>query len=336
MASRFCLLIIPLLISRAFAQQQPQYTQYTLNSFLINPAVAGIENYTDLRFGNRMQWTGLSGAPQTKYVSVHTAIGSNFLADNVNSYSGNGENPMSRSYVQSYQAAAPHHGIGLIALSDKTGPLENTEVKLNYAYHIGLSTQVNLAVGVSVGMTQLSLDASNLVFEDSSDPFFAANTYKKLSPSISLGMWLYGPRFFGGLALHQLLPSSNVFLTSTTASTAKTQPQALLSAGYKLSLSEDIAAIPSVLLNYSSGMPLAVDGNVKLAFKDKFWLGGGYRRNDAFTANAGFTVGYLLNIGYSYDLTTSNLNTVSNGSHEIVVGILLNNRYRVTCPQKNW
>jgi type IX secretion system PorP/SprF family membrane protein len=336
MASRFCLLIIPLLISRAFAQQQPHYTQYTLNSFLINPAVAGIENYTDLRFGNRMQWTGLTGAPQTKYVSMHTALGKNYLGDNANSFSGTGENPMSRSFVKSYQAAAPHHGVGVIALEDKTGPLKNTEVKLNYAYHLGLSTKVNLAVGVSVGITQLSLDASNLVFEDSSDPFFAANTYKKLSPSISLGMWLYGPRFFGGLALHQLLPSSNVFLTSTTASTAKTQPQALLSAGYKLSLSEDIAAIPSILLNYQMGMPLAVEGNVKLAFKDKFWLGGGYRRNDAFTANAGFTVGYLLNIGYSYDVTTSNLNTVSNGTHEIIVGILLNNRYRVTCPQKNW
>ncbi|MDE3125545.1 MAG: type IX secretion system membrane protein PorP/SprF, partial [Bacteroidota bacterium] len=27
------------------AQQRPYYTQYILNNFIINPAVAGIENY---------------------------------------------------------------------------------------------------------------------------------------------------------------------------------------------------------------------------------------------------------------------------------------------------
>ena len=34
-----------------------------------------------------------------------------------------------------------------------------------------------------------------------------------------------------------------------------------------------------------------------------------------------------------YDITTSQLNTVSNGTHEIVISLLLNNRYKVTCPQ---
>jgi len=31
------------------AQQRPYYTQYILNDFIINPALAGIENYWDVK-----------------------------------------------------------------------------------------------------------------------------------------------------------------------------------------------------------------------------------------------------------------------------------------------
>jgi hypothetical protein len=30
-----------------FAQQRPQYTQYMVNPFLLNPALSGTEDYTD-------------------------------------------------------------------------------------------------------------------------------------------------------------------------------------------------------------------------------------------------------------------------------------------------
>lgn len=337
MKRRYCILFFICLSKSIFAQQAPQYTQYSLNAFLINPALSGIENYTDLRFGNRMQWTGLSGAPQTKYMSMHTALGKNYLSSNANSFSGTGENPMSRSFVQSYQAAAPHHGVGIIAVADKTGPLKNTEVKLNYAYHLGISSQLNVSVGVAAGFSQVALDAANITFENPGDPFFSATSFQKVVPTLSIGTWVYGSRFYGGMAVHQLLPNRSLFLSNNnTAHSEKQQPQVLLSAGYKVSLSDDIAAFPSVLVNYMGKNATTTDANLKLAFKDKFWLGGGYRRGDSFSATAGFTLGYLLNVGYSYDFTTSRLSTVSNGSHELVLGILLNNRYRVTCPQMNW
>ncbi|MDP9231123.1 MAG: type IX secretion system membrane protein PorP/SprF [Bacteroidota bacterium] len=41
-------------------------------------------------------------------------------------------------------------------------------------------------------------------------------------------------------------------------------------------------------------------------------------------------------MGYAYDFTTSNLQTVSRGTHEIVIGFLLGNHYSSACPRCNW
>jgi hypothetical protein len=40
---------------------------------------------------------------------------------------------------------------------------------------------------------------------------------------------------------------------------------------------------------------------------------------DAVALVAGFKLSEKITLGYSYDITLSNLNTVSNGSHEILV-----------------
>ena len=86
-----------------FAQQKPQYTQYVFNNLLLNPAVTGIENYTDVKAGYRTQWTGLSGAPVTSYLTVDAPLGKAFLQGDATAFpAGGGENPSSRLYTQNY------------------------------------------------------------------------------------------------------------------------------------------------------------------------------------------------------------------------------------------
>ena len=55
-------------------EQVPLYSQYMLNGFLLNPAVAGSEGYTAVNMTAREQWVGMKHAPGTYALSFQTRI----------------------------------------------------------------------------------------------------------------------------------------------------------------------------------------------------------------------------------------------------------------------
>jgi type IX secretion system PorP/SprF family membrane protein len=328
-----CLLLLAVLnITMAKAQQLPQFTQYIFNNFILNPAVAGIENYTDLKLGYRAQWTGLNGAPVTSFLSINAPIGRNFIEGDAAGFGGDDMNPSSRLYSQNYQASAPHHGIGFTMLTDKAGQITQSKFAAVYAYHLGLAPKLNLSVGVSAGLSHLTFNSADVVLSNPLDPAIA-NISSPWKPDIGIGAWLYSGDFYAGLSVQQLL-KQNVFNNSTGLTDgSQSVPHFYLTGGTKLYATDDITLLPSVLIKQIQPVPLTYDLNMKVSFKDKFWIGGSYRHNDSFAGLAGFNLSSFINVGYSYDATTTALNTVSRGTHEIVIGIMLNNRYKVTCPQ---
>src|SRR5580704_6802630 len=153
-------------IRLAVAQQKPQYTQYVFNNLLLNPAVTGIENYTDVKAGYRSQWTGLQGAPVTSYLTVDAPLGDKFLQGDATAFpAAGGENPSSRLFTQNYMAAEPHHGIGFMIVSDQAGPITQTNIDATYAYHLGLTDRINLAVGVAAGLNHINLNTALITLE---------------------------------------------------------------------------------------------------------------------------------------------------------------------------
>lgn len=320
----------------AFGQQRPQYTQYIFNNYILNPAITGIENYMDLKIGYRNQWMGINDAPVTSSVSFHMPLGKTFLWSNANSFDEKGNNPMNRSYVQTYRASEPHHGVGFNLVSDKTGPISRNDLTATYAYHLGISEQLNISVGVAAGVSMMNLDLSKVSLENGADPAIMQGENSRTEPDLALGLWLYSARYFAGFSAQQLLGRPIAFTSDPAYNQGKQVPHFFITAGYKFFLTDDVAAIPSIMVKQVNPAPVSMDANLKVAFKDKFWVGGSYRKNDSFAAMAGFNLSYLFNVSYAYDFTTSELKSVSGGSHEIVIGLLLNNRYRVTCPQKNW
>lgn len=328
------LFFLGLMTQFAMGQQKPQYTQYVFNNLLLNPAVTGIENYTDVKLGYRSQWTGLQGAPVTSYLTVDAPLGKDFLQGDATEFPAEGgENPSSRLYTQNYMAAEPHHGIGFTIVSDQAGPISTTNFDATYAYHIGLTARANLALGVAAGFNHISLNTSEITLENPLDPAIANGNNSQWKPDLGAGVWLYSSNYYVGASVQQLLPETLYFSTNHAYNQSKTVPQYFLTSGVKVFLTDDITLLPSFLIKVINPTPITFDINAKLSFKDKFWVGGSYRRDDSFGVLAGVNISSFINIGYSYDITTSALNTVSNGTHEIVISLLLNNRYKVTCPQ---
>jgi type IX secretion system PorP/SprF family membrane protein len=328
-----------LLCATGIAQQKPHYTQYVLNQYIINPALTGIENYVDIKVSHRHQWVGMQDAPITTYFTAHTALGKDDYRTSATSYRVPGENPRGKAYWEDYTAAAPHHGIGLQIINDRTGPLNNFSAYVTYAYHIGISARTSLAAGFGAGIQNLSLNTTKLDFiHVPVDPaVYTSNTVNVFKPDFTAGVYLYSADFFVGLSAQQIIPQKVAFSDyAVKTMDGKFVPHLFATAGYRILVGEDFNFIPSVMVKYVNPTPMQLDINAKLQYQDLAWIGVSCRTSEGFAGMIGLNISNTLNVGYSYDYTTSKLNTVSKGTHEILVGFTLGNKYADWCPKNVW
>ncbi|MBD1397336.1 type IX secretion system membrane protein PorP/SprF [Pontibacter sp. JH31] len=305
-------------VVQAFAQQRPQYSQYMVNNFLLNPALTGIEDYADIRVSTRQQWVGLDGAPVTYYATAHM--------------------PLNKGAASTkYAKALAHHGAGIIFHTDKTGPLRRTGLSGTYAYHLPLTRTINASAGVAAGIIRNSVNSSDLQFTNPSDPLVGGGAINQNVLDLTLGFWVYSRNFSVGISGAQLLKNAGTFRSSENNNvTLDLQRHYFVTGSYRFSPFGSIDFIPSVMLKLADPSPLAIDFNLRALYDERFWVGASYRHDDALVGMVGVYVSPLLDISYSYDATTSNLNRVSAGTHEVVVGFKLLNDRRIICPQWVW
>jgi len=319
-----------------FSQQKPHYTQYIMNQYIINPAITGIENYTDIKLSHRHQWVGFEDAPVTTYISVHAPIGKKDLKTTATSFGMDGENPRGNSYWEEYTASEAHHGVGFQVINDKTGPINRLTANLTYAYHLGLTPKTNLSAGFAAGITDISLMAHKLDIYPVDPAVFGSKELRKIRPDVSAGLYLYSADYFIGVSAQQIIPAEIIFKDgAVTKDPSKLVPHFFAHAGVRLPMGADFNLTPSVLVKYIQKPQF--DINAKLQYLDRAWAGIGYRLEDGVTGMVGLNVSNILNVGYSYDYTTnSGLGNYSRGTHEILLGFLLGNKYGDTCPRNVW
>lgn len=325
----------------SIAQQKPHYTQYILNQYIINPALSGIENYTDINVSHRHQWAGISGSPVTSYITVQGPINKKDYRTNVNSYEVvDEENPRGKEYWDSYTAAPAHHGVGLQVINDNAGALSNFSAYATYAYHVGITNKLNVSAGLGAGISRYSLDESKLDFMNTEvDPtVYNGSSINSLKYDMTAGVYVYTSNYFIGLSAQQIVPSRLVFSNSTiTTLEGKTVPHIFLTGGYRFLLTEDINMIPSLMFKYVQPAPVQVEMNVKFQYRDFLWAGFSYRHLDGVAGMVGMRVLNFASLSYSYDYTTSVLNSYNTGTHEFVLGITIGNKYNrgkmYSCPR---
>lgn len=272
------------------AQQVPQYAQYMLNDYILNPAVSGIYDYYDIKSNNRYQWVGVTDAPRTYVLSVH----------------------------------GPHRkrnmGFGGSVYSDVTGPTSRTGAYLSYAYHVKLSEKMKLSFGLGFGVMQFKIDGSKVTLKEGNDPAMSNGVMSVITPDATFGIHLYTKKFYFGVSMPQLIGNKLNFFENVADSQSRLARHLLVQAGYTFNLGENWTLQPSMLFKYVTPVPPQIDLGLKLGYKDVVWAGSAFRINDAVSVMAGFNIGKNIILGYAYDFPLSSLKNYSSGSHEVMIG----------------
>ncbi|NDK55880.1 PorP/SprF family type IX secretion system membrane protein [Pontibacter fetidus] len=327
-----------LLAGQAMAQQKPQYTQYSTNNYLLNPAISGIEDYGDLKLGTRQQWSGLEGAPQTYYATFHMPINKDMSSSYRGSRVGTKAKEETTKKPNRYKRIRPHHGIGAMASSTKTGPLKRGSFNMSYAYHQPLTRSLRVAAGVAPGMIQYSLDPGTVTTAQGNDPAVYDGRVNEIKFDLNMGIWLYSYNYYLGVSGAQLVPSKRKYINdgTPTDNDGRLQQHYFATAAYRLDMTPDLSIIPSVMVKMAQPSPVSFDVSAKVMYANRIWAGATYRHKESVAAMAGMNINHLFDLAYSYDASTSPLGQANAGSHEVVLGFKLRNTRKVLCPEWAW
>lgn len=274
------------------AQQLPQLTQYMHNDYLFNQAVAGSRPFFELRSAHRHQWVGVQDAPRTFMLSGSTPVGKSM-------------------------------GVGAYLFTDHVGPTRHTGFQASYAYHVRLTDDLKLGLAISGGLLQFLIDGSKITLRDPGDPVMDDQLRGELKPDATFSFLLHHPRFWVGAAAPQIMGNEVVFLHENTGTLSRMERHYYAMGGGRFNLGEDFRLEPSFMVKYVAPVPVKVDVNLLARYRETVWFGGGYRTNDAWCAMIGYWHKRQLQVGYSYDVITSNLRNYSTGTHEVMLAVTI-------------
>lgn len=325
------LLIISSLFLFAYnssAQQQYVFTNFMMNDYYYNPAVAGSKNVHFANVGFRAQWAGFNEAPRSIYANFY----------------GSANNKMK-------------HGYGISIMNDRSGLVSNTGILLNYAYHVKLSDKFKLGLGIKPGYQQYNIKLYDAKLADDVDVILNGNVLSTGAFDMQSGLHLYSDKLFVMLSMRHMFGKAIKF-TGFNDGLAKHYTAI---AGYKWIVNKkkpvtttggeegvktdstanpnnvdldpkkpkkDFELMPVIMLNYVS--PITPQGSIMIraTYDHKYWAGVSYRSQSATdfnfgTASLGLSLGVVIkkrfHLGYAFDYTMGNLQSYNSGSHEFML-----------------
>jgi type IX secretion system PorP/SprF family membrane protein len=304
--------------SQLFAQD-PTFTQFYSNPVYLNPALAGSSGCPRVALNYRNEWPQLTG----NYVTYAASYDSYFK-----NISG---------------------GVGLVALHDQQGQgtIQTSMIGASYSNYLKVNRKFRLMFGAQAAYYQKYLDWSQLTFGDMIDPRrgFIYQTGdvprgdgRRGFFDVSAGIVGFSKNFYFGAAFHHLnRPDESMILGQSRLPVKITgHLGANIKLGQRGRYSSTTFLSPNIIYQYQNGFQqLNVGAYLKY---ESFTIGAWYRNKDAFILTLGINTDKY-RIGYSYDLTVSQLgNGISGGSHEVSLGINLKCKKpardfrRISCP----
>lgn len=326
---------ICLLTAAAHAQYVPGTNQAFQYAPVFNPAFSGIEGYKDLKLGYRYQWTGFGGgAPKWLNLAYNFRL-KEPLDLNLHALRTNSNvnvNKRRKEDIPAIKRAI--HGFGVNLYNESLGPIDRTGGGINYAFHYPLTPTLRLSggVGVIIDNTRIDLNALELAFQNNPDPFWMnmrANGANHTDLSVRAGALVYSSDFYLGFSY---LPVYNATLKTSEVTGADPFYKGTVMAGIAWPLSPSMVLKPSILALWQMDNKFVIDYNAKMFIEEKIWFGATYRSTRNLVAMLGFNLNEMLGASYSYEISTGGMQQFSDGSHELVLSLRLNNFKRLS-PQ---
>jgi type IX secretion system PorP/SprF family membrane protein len=286
---RIISIVILLFVMNAVNAQQLSLTsQYMMNHYILNPAIAGTSNYIPINLNIRNQWVNIKGAPVTQSLSAHAYVGSNL-------------------------------GIGGCFFNDVTGPTRRTGMSVSIAYHVRLNKDYTrkLSFGLGGVFFQHYINKDMLTTDQPEDMSILNGFNNQFCPDANFGIYFsQTDKFYVGASVMNLLEvKKDLFSLSHTINNPIKRTY-YFNAGYFFKLGGNFGFEPSALLQFQEQTPLQLDLNGRFAYKNMIWLGAYYRMKDAVVVMFALDFKHFC-LGYSYDITQSEIKKYSFGSHEI-------------------
>src|SRR5687768_10097981 len=159
-----CIVLLAIGSSSLSAQYIPNNAQAFQFMPLYNPAFGGIENFSDLKFSYRYQWSGFgSYSPKFINLSYHTRLVEPVdLAYNSLRLS----DPTATNPENLPRAKRMIHGLGGNLFHSEVGVLKSIGGNVNYSVHYPVSEKARFAIGVGLVIENRKLDVAEVTVRD--------------------------------------------------------------------------------------------------------------------------------------------------------------------------
>ncbi len=294
--SRYVVIFFALSVSALYGQQRPIQSLYMFDPLLVNPAFAGSQVQLSATLVYRNQWVNFDGAPKT---FTHTA------------HSGFRKNRVGVGYILTNDQIGIHNDVGIYGI---------------YSYKLPLSNKSTLSFGLQGGFNNLRSNYDLLTLKTASDANLSGSS-SLFSPNFGAGLFYRQKSFYVGFSVPHILDNKIIGLDVLSSNRGKQERYYYVMGGFSKKLSSTVKVVPSTLVRFQDNAPFTFDVNAFLVFYDAVGIGCSYRFSDSIIPMFELQLNNNFHVGYAYDITTSEINRYSNGSHEIMIN------YRVKFPR---
>lgn len=296
------LLIVILMPETLPGQMYNLPNQFQFNLLSVNPAYAGSDNAISATINYRNQWTGFDDAPKNSLLAIHSPLNGGRI------------------------------GVGLQIENQSLGIYKTSNFVGNYAYRTAVKGGT-LALGLGFGVTVTSAKWNTLQAIHNHDLLLPVHPSSAVMPLFSFGMYYYSRKYYVGISL----PS---FLSYVEGEDGAYKPKNdiaaynyFLNGGFNVDLNADFNFRTSALIGYRSGYSTQIYLNSMLGYKEKVWVGLGYRTRNVIFGMLQCQLNYQLRLAYSYDFSYGGLGEYLNGSHEIGLNYVFRYSRKMLSPR---